>query len=387
MILVLADDFSGAAEMAGIAHTLGFTAEVQTRIHPHCKADILSVDTNTRSLSRQDAVSVLERMIPMIKQLKPSWIFKKVDSVLRGHVLAESEVLMHHLSLRSGILISANPSKQRMIRNGEYFIGDLPLNQTLFAHDPVFPAWSSKVLELLGKTEVLKCTRNSDPTAPYLDQEMRVPDIGNNREIEQWVNDLPSDLLAVGGVDFFSALLKKRSSAQFFARTSAPLPKARSRLLVCGSLAAIQSGRMSQCRDHGWSVHLLPEDWLNSKDPLLPKDWIQSVLKDLESTASCMIGIPDHFDNSGHHSSHPAQRMVAATFQLQRRKKMDQILVEGGETAVLLIETFDETRFAVLNSSSEGIPELVPFESQSPRILPKPGSYPWPDEFLATHPS
>ena len=33
-------------------------------------------------------------------------------------------------------------------------------------------------------------------------------------------------------------------------------------------------------------------------------------------------------------------------------------------------------------SSQEGVPELLPCETPLIRIVPKPGSYPWPDEFL-----
>ena len=41
MILVLADDLSGAAELAGIAFAHGLTAEVQTELQPRTEAQVI----------------------------------------------------------------------------------------------------------------------------------------------------------------------------------------------------------------------------------------------------------------------------------------------------------------------------------------------------------
>ena len=89
MILVLSDDFSGAAEMAGIAHSFGFSAEIHTSPRTSSNSEVVAIDAHTRGLNKKDAIAQLEGMMPVIKDMQVSWIFKKVDSVLRGHVLAE----------------------------------------------------------------------------------------------------------------------------------------------------------------------------------------------------------------------------------------------------------------------------------------------------------
>ena len=72
MILILADDLSGAAELAGIAASRGLKAEVQVTVgpglflkapssglqtEPCSAADVIAIDTQTRSLSPEAAAA------------------------------------------------------------------------------------------------------------------------------------------------------------------------------------------------------------------------------------------------------------------------------------------------------------------------------------------
>ena len=382
MILVLADDFSGAAEMAGIARYLGCSAEVQTTLKESSDSQVVALDTGTRGLSRQGAVDALKGMIPQINRMQASWVFKKVDSVLRGHVLPETETIMQGLDLRCGLIISANPSKNRVIRDGLYFIGDQPLHQTLFARDPVFPAMSSKVMELLGPADRVMVRKVS--TRMQMDHEsgLLVPDVVSGEDVCFWAKQVSHQVLAVGGVDFFSALLKLRTEmGQGHAGShSSKLPI--SKLLVCGSLAAVESGRYLKCLKRGWPVHTLPVEWLMSEDSQLPIAWCDQVMGDIHRSGRCLVGVGSTLPKVTHDASHPARRLVQAVNQLCKESPIDQILVEGGETAFFLMQSLKKDRFKVLHSSSEWIPELVPFGCEGPRIVPKPGSYHWPDEFL-----
>ena len=49
MIIILADDFTGAAEIAGIALRYHLAAELHTTIQPEFDMDVLVIDTDTRS--------------------------------------------------------------------------------------------------------------------------------------------------------------------------------------------------------------------------------------------------------------------------------------------------------------------------------------------------
>ncbi len=122
MIVVLADDYSGAAEIAGIAHRFGFETKLITEYGDISKTEILVIDTDTRSCSQETAIKKLKNIITMISNIEIEWMYKKVDSVLRGHVLAEINQILDETNFTRAILVPANPSKGRKIKNGTYFI-------------------------------------------------------------------------------------------------------------------------------------------------------------------------------------------------------------------------------------------------------------------------
>ena len=89
MIVVIADDFTGAAELAGLGLRYGLRVEMSTVVNQDTDAELLIIATDTRSVSKDEARQEMEKATCEILKLKPELIFKKVDSVLRGHILAE----------------------------------------------------------------------------------------------------------------------------------------------------------------------------------------------------------------------------------------------------------------------------------------------------------
>ena len=89
-IIVIADDFSGAAELANAAVQAGFSAEVHMRFCAGSDADVVCVDTETRSLLPEAAAALVGEVAQSIAALRPELVYKKCDSVLRGPVAVES---------------------------------------------------------------------------------------------------------------------------------------------------------------------------------------------------------------------------------------------------------------------------------------------------------
>jgi len=127
MILVIADDLSGAAELAGIAARHGLPSEVQTRLDLSSRASLIAVDTQTRSLNPDQASERVFGIFERAKALNPDWVFKKTDSVLRGNIASELQALAKAASKHRVIFIPANPSKNRVIVDGEYQVEGLPI--------------------------------------------------------------------------------------------------------------------------------------------------------------------------------------------------------------------------------------------------------------------
>ena len=150
MIIVLADDFSGAAEIGGIAGGYGLSVEILLKQDSLTDADLLVIDSNTRSLTEVEAVRIVSLLSRQIMHQAAEWLFIKIDSVLRGHITAELQAISVILN-RKGVLIApANPSQGRILTAGTYTIDGIPLNRTALAADPDFPRRSAKIREPSG---------------------------------------------------------------------------------------------------------------------------------------------------------------------------------------------------------------------------------------------
>ncbi|MDB5149076.1 MAG: hypothetical protein JWQ57_3096, partial [Mucilaginibacter sp.] len=79
MIAVIADDLTGAAELAGIGLNHGLKTEVSTTVDERCDADLLVIATDTRSLPVATAKDIIHHLSVQLLQLQPQFIFKKID--------------------------------------------------------------------------------------------------------------------------------------------------------------------------------------------------------------------------------------------------------------------------------------------------------------------
>src|SRR5688500_9087402 len=154
MIAVIADDFTGAAELAGISLRYGLKVDLSLGEVNSTNADVLVVSTNSRSLHKEDAINATKKTVQHITSLKPSFIYKKIDSVLRGHVIEEINVQMQLPGFKKAFILPANPSLGRTISDGNYFIDNKKIHKTAFATDPEFPINSSSIIDMLGYDQV-----------------------------------------------------------------------------------------------------------------------------------------------------------------------------------------------------------------------------------------
>ena len=149
-MIVIADDITGAAEIAGIASEQGFPVQLLCAGGDAVGCDVVAtsgvtvIATDTRSMSEEEAVAETRRIASSFLISHSSFlIFKKTDSALRGYVVAELKALMAATGYERAVYLPANPSKGRIIRQGVYYIKEVrevPIAETAFSYDREFPA-------------------------------------------------------------------------------------------------------------------------------------------------------------------------------------------------------------------------------------------------------
>ncbi|MCD6049275.1 MAG: hypothetical protein K0Q55_678 [Verrucomicrobia bacterium] len=365
MIVVLADDLTGAAELAGAAWKRGFTAEVQREFSPQSSAEVICVDTDTRSLSRDLAAAAVQRIASQVAQAKPRYLYKKCDSVLRGQVLAEMRAIMAATGKGRAILVSANPSRGRVIRGGEYFVQGKPVNETAFAHDPEYPRISAVVAELLG----------GDLTG------ISTPDAESPEDLIRHARKVQDGVLPAGGVEFFQALLESdwRGAVKPMRTVKSPASGGRT-LFVCGSAAAWSSGRGAQGVERGVPIVSMPDVLLSgTRDESAMVEWAQRIEACFGKGSNVMAAIGQPVMQTSFPASLLAGRLADVAARVLRKGLPERVCAEGGATAAALAQAMGWGQFVVAGELAEGVVDLRPVDGLQVSLIIKVGSYDWPE--------
>jgi uncharacterized protein YgbK (DUF1537 family) len=381
MILVVADDISGAAEIAAAGKTFGLTAQVQIKSAVSSSAELVVIDTDTRYRAI-DPAGDIENALTFYKTIPVEWYYKKVDSVLRGNISTELRAMMQILKVNKTILAPANPTKQRIISNGQYFIDGRPLNETDFSNDPDYPALSSGVIDLLSAPS--DCTIQSRTPETYTGHEhgIIVADVKSMNDLIKWTEYLDEHTLAAGGSDFFRAILNKKLSANRIPSEINVVEISGKKLFVCGSTSVTSRKTVTQAADSGIPVCSMPDVLFQNTpaDDTLIKQWADVVLKALSTSDRVIITISQKpVPDSG-----LAENLRTKTADLVKKilntTEIRELFIEGGATAEAVLRILDCFQFDVLAEYAPGVVQMRIAGRKEQYLTIKPGSYPWPEE-------
>ncbi|MCJ7544918.1 MAG: four-carbon acid sugar kinase family protein [Phycisphaerae bacterium] len=379
-IAILADDFTGAAELAGVAMRCGLSAEVQESYDLASAADVIVLNTDSRSLPPPQAAALVAEVARPLRQAAP-WVYKKVDSVLRGPIVAEIEAALDALALERAMLCPANPSLGRTVRGGHYYIGNVLLHQTSFAADGEYPAATSDVLALLGQgampISLLQPGGDLPPRGILVGQAESAADLAAlARRVDEHT-------LPVGGAEFFAAVLEAKGHAR--AKAAPVMPPGRGpRLWVCGSAAAYAARTIAQARAHGLPILPMPQEVLTgaAAAPKAMRTWADQAAEALGQSGAAVVSIGTGSERPGSAEALTVHLAELAAAVLDRCG-VKQVYVEGGATAAALARRMGWGRFAALGELAPGVVALQVLGAGGPVLTMKPGSYAWPEELWA----
>jgi uncharacterized protein YgbK (DUF1537 family) len=157
-IVIIADDLTGAAD-TGVQFCPFFDHTILVSYRQLFRAgagDLLpfpgamAVYTNSRALethtARRRTISIARRL----SQASSLWVYKKVDSCLRGNPGAETEALMDELGYSLSFIAPAFPAMGRTTVHDIHRVHGIPLHATELSKDPVAPVSESVVSRLIA---------------------------------------------------------------------------------------------------------------------------------------------------------------------------------------------------------------------------------------------
>lgn len=374
-LTVIADDITGAAEIAGIGSQFGLSTKLMIysgdeTIQLPEPCDLLIFATDTRSMSEKDSLNESIRLSNLIVEMGCTKVFKKTDSVLRGYVLVELTELMRAVGKKRALLLPQNPSKGRTIVNGIYYINGVPLNQTDFAHDPEFPATSSYVAALCYGAKVFPIEKRIKRHGIYM-AEATTPE-----EVTQQAAKLSDEVLPAGGADFFTAYLLSKGYTPKEKPTFAGLGE--NTLIVLGSTAKHPIMDSPYILRNNTPSHNTPRLLFYRK---APKKWMEKIDRSYTSHRSLIIYTDYPPMHGREYALNLREHVGEATEFMLSKHHPQNLIIEGGATAFSILKRMKWNLFDIACEVAPGVIRMTPVEQPTTTVTLKPGSYPWGNLF------
>lgn len=371
---ILADDITGAAEIAGVCLRYGLKVSFGINELPS-EANVRIIATDSRSLTEDEAFQVHKTLALKIKnQNGIDFIFKKCDSVLRGYVLTEMYALADVFEKKTILLQPSNPATGRCIKNGQYFIGESQLHETGFATDPDFPAFTSSVQAILKHST----TKTSEGNFP----EILISDCASVDELANIASTYTDELLPCGSAAFFEQILinkfKLKSHEQI---ENKPFFKSNF-LFISGSTHPsgidFRSWMMvKKCPSSAIPHELFAE--LTDKTDF--EDYCSHLITKYRQNEKKLIVYVDYQQKNKVLDPLKVKNIISeiAGFLLD---KLDvcYVFIDGGATAYDVFVKLGMRNFEPKMELAPGVVLLKSLSRDNLEVIVKPGSYNWPKE-------
>ncbi|MBL8022968.1 MAG: hypothetical protein JNK54_01610 [Elusimicrobia bacterium] len=334
---VLADDFSGAGDVALAFEAAGFSTEIWAPVggkprQPDAGVRVWILDTESRGLPPLEAARRVRRALTALAPWKPSFIFKKIDSTLRGPVGAEVAAFVGKLRPDRPVpLVPAFPRMGRSTVGGRHFVEGVSLDRSAFGSDPRHPARLSRVEDIVALPEPFRAR-------------VWVPDVENDRQMAGVARRALAGRCAIGSAGFAAALAHGMAGKKVTRKMSG-----RSVPLVGPPVVGVVVG----------SAHPLTErqaDRLKNGTRRGPWHLIERPLE---------RGVPAKI----------LHRVVLQARLMEKVHRIRRWVVTGGETAFALARLWRSARWRVVAAVESGVP-VCRSVGESPRVVAiKPGGF------------
>lgn len=372
MIIVIADDITGAAEIAGLAHRHGLAATLTvcdgtaaaTPPLGGAGGAVAVFATDTRSMPAEAAARVVASLTAAIATAVPladgrHTLFRKTDSALRGNIAEETAACLANSPYTAALHLPANPSKGRVIVGGVYYINNVPLAETPFRHDPEYPAVTSRVAERF-------------PTLTFADA-------ATLSDVRRIVAATPATTLLCGAADLFEALLERETPLCGGQRSpSAALPRDGRMLVVRGST-------LSQALPLGLPVEEMPDSVFYGEESA--ERWAREAAARYKAAPRgtiLAVGSGKALLEGREAAVRIRTAMAETVAAMVAAALPEELVIEGGATAYAILSRLPFASLAVTDEFAPGVVRLkaaaAPVRQATPDVIHitlKPGSYDW----------
>ncbi|MDQ0900819.1 four-carbon acid sugar kinase family protein [Paenibacillus sp. V4I7] len=160
-ISIIADDLTGASDSGVQFARNGLKTQVifdwMSISDVDNEIDVIVIDTDSRSIAGEMAYQRAKSAALALKDKGFTWIYKKMDSTLRGNLGQEIKGVMDAFGFEAAFIAPAFPRIGRATVNGIHYLNGIPIHETEMARDPKTPVPDSDIARILLKQSGKSC--------------------------------------------------------------------------------------------------------------------------------------------------------------------------------------------------------------------------------------
>ncbi len=151
--VILADDLTGANDSGVQLARRGLTTSVLFKMDAQSVRgqDAIVLNTDSRACTSQEAYSRVVEAAQFLRLLPAEFIYKKIDSTLRGNIGAELDAMDDVFQPEFIIIAPAYPDNGRTTTEGIHYLYGQPVHETDIGADKKTPVTTSYIPELLAQ--------------------------------------------------------------------------------------------------------------------------------------------------------------------------------------------------------------------------------------------
>jgi D-threonate/D-erythronate kinase len=190
-VVLIADDLTGAADSSApfASHGLSTRLLLDIQQETPTTTQVTALSTRSRELEPEPAKAAVDYACRWVDthELDSPYLFKKIDSTLRGHIADELSVFVHHFGVERILVSPAFPSQGRTTLHGKHHVHGIPVSRTTFARnnftDNLIDRFRN-ITELPKHHLPIEKLRGSQKLAPKFEQPgMFIPDIQSDADM------------------------------------------------------------------------------------------------------------------------------------------------------------------------------------------------------------
>lgn len=408
---VIADDFTGATDIAGFLVANGVTT-VQTNGVPspdfHAKADSYVVSLKSRSCPKEEAVRDSLAALHWLQAQGCEQIYFKYcstfDSTEKGNIGPVTDALMHALGASQTVLCPALPVNGRTVYKGYLFVKDQLIQESGMRNHPVTPMRDSKLSRVMesqseGKADTLTidtlhegpesvrnfllCSRKNGYRYVVLDA-LSQEDLDTAAKA---VADMP---LVTGGSGLAASLarLDPAYRRKIGTAMSAGRPKVARTIILAGSCSEATNRQVASYNNTGDGLKIDKEALVRDRTQYLADvlDWLAVRLDDPFAPLVYATVPPEELERS--RDAYPAGVVEEAVEEFfgnlavkLREMGVRNFITAGGETSGKVVQSLGITAFHIGPQIDPGVPWVKAVDQEVCLAL-KSGNFGTDDFFL-----